>query len=137
MASWKTMRQVVDEMITRAAMLQNLTKSEAWRRAELFELAEIYRAWYRDALGILAQHERTDLQKPFMDAFEGSWAAHRIKSFLKLGWKPHKISTWVTPFARSFREPLERQLDLLAAVGIDVSGRWFMTVVEENTLETG
>lgn len=96
---------------------------DAKRQGKLQELSGLYRDWYRRALGVFVGYGRLDLQKEFMWEFEGSFLSQKIKRFLEAGWKPYELykprsvfPKWTVTYDRSFEGPLERQLDLLAAL---------------------
>lgn len=98
---------------------ENLSLNEQGRKELLAKITELYRAWYHRGLELLAHYEQQDLVEAFTREYEGDWKIHKIQKFLSLGWRPHKIAKWVTPYDGSFKEPLHKQCDLLATVKIE------------------
>jgi len=117
------------ELLALAAQIQDETVplDEQARQHKLHQLSELYKEWYHRALGLFPSFNRLELQQPFMKEYEGSLISQKIKHFLSLGWKvyefydPEKpnpiIPKWTASFDRSFKEPLEKQCSLLAALG--------------------
>ncbi len=111
---------------------ESLSLSEPERKEKLDELNELYRPWYRQALGLFSAFGRPELEELFMKEFEGSWISSKIKRFLEAGWKiyvyykPDKpnpiIPKWTVTYERSFKGPLERQCDLLSILEKSTSG---------------
>jgi hypothetical protein len=117
------------ELLDLAAQIQDETAqlNEQARQQKLSHLKDLYTEWYHQALGLFPHFNRLDLQQAFMKEYEGGLLSQKIKQFLSLGWKvyefydPEKpnpfIPKWTASFDRSFREPLEKQCSLLAALG--------------------
>lgn len=106
---------------------ESLSLNKLERKEKLDELNKLYRPWYRQALGSFSTFGRPEFEEPFMKEFEGSWISSKIKRFLEAGHKVYTyhnpdrfspiIPKWTVAYERSFKGPLERQLDLLAILG--------------------
>ena len=91
---------------------ENLSLSEQERKELLEKITDLYRDWYHRCLGLFNIYWHQELGQDFTSEYEGDWKSHRIKSFLSLGWKPHKVAKWVAPYDRSFKKPLHNRLRL-------------------------
>jgi len=113
-----------NELFTLGEQIQGGNLDEEARRVNLRELENAYRLWYRQSLPLFAKHKRPDLEKLFVKEYQGSWISQKIERFLTTGWKiyqyydPDKpspiIPKWTVTYERSFKAPLEKQIDYLS-----------------------
>ena len=132
---------IVGEMIDKAnnflalaeqVQSDTLSLTDSDRKDKLSELSVLYRSWYHRALGLFTSLNRPELQEAFIKEYEGDWTSHKIQKFLSLGWKPHAIAKWVAPFERSFKDPLQKQCDLLAILNASpVTPEYVQMVISE------
>lgn len=123
----KELIKETEEFFLIAEDVQSENLDDQTRQERLRQLLTLYRTWYHKALGIFVDFNRLDLQNLFMQEYEGGNFSSKIKKFLDLGWKrfdyynPEKpnpiIPKWTTTYSISFKSPLEKQCDLLAALG--------------------
>jgi hypothetical protein len=115
------------ELLASAEQIQDDSQSEQERKEVLEQVRVAYRTWYHKSLGLFANANRLDLQQSFKKEYEGGLINQKIEKFLSSGWqiyslydpdKPNPIiPKWTTPFETTFKQPVHRQCDILAAFG--------------------
>jgi hypothetical protein len=130
MATPQELIEEAHKLLALAEQIQDEAQSEQERKVKLDEVSSRYRAWYRKALGLIANANQPELQQSFRKEYEGGVFSQKVEKFLSLGWqiyslydpdKPNPIiPKWTTPFETALKQPLNRQCDVLATIG-DVS----------------